>query len=60
MRITIMIFRAILSQDYQQAVALIDYVHTLNPNFKNKERVDIDRIRDSGRILSLKLCTLVT
>jgi hypothetical protein len=59
MRITTKIFRAILSQDYLQAVAIIDLVYSLNPCFKRNDGVNIDLIRDSGRILSLKLCSLL-
>lgn len=59
MRITTKIFRAILSQDYLQAVAIVDLVHSMNPGFKREDRVNIDLIRDSGRILSLKLCSLL-
>lgn len=55
-----MIFRAILNQDNGRAIAILDQVFILNPGFKNKDNVNIDLIRDCGRILSLKLCSQVT
>lgn len=59
MRISIKMFKAILSEDYLQAVAILDLVHSMNPGFKREDFVKLEFIRDSGRILSLKLCSLL-
>lgn len=56
------IFRSILEKRYDEATFIVDLVSKHNPNFiceKNKE-AKLELIRDSGRILSLKLCTDLT
>ncbi len=56
------IFRSILEHRYDEATSIVDHVFKCNPGFiceKNKD-AKLDLIRDSGRILSLKLCTELT
>lgn len=62
LQIKTVIFRSILEHRYDEATSIVDLVYKCNPGFicdKNKD-AKLDLIRDSGRILSLKLCTKLT
>ena len=62
MRIKNTIFRSILENRYDEATFILDLVYKYNPGFiceKNKD-AKLDLVRDSGRILSLRLCSLLT
>ena len=58
--LTNQIFRAILNDQFQDATAILDAVYQLNHGWTNKNAVNLGLIRDSGRIMSLKLCSVLT
>lgn len=62
LRLKNIIFRSILENRFDEAALTVELVFLHNPAFiceKNKD-VLLNLIRDSGRILSLKLCSVLT
>lgn len=59
------LFKLILKEQFWEATVIFEAVHGLNPNWINIYQANLNirmihMIRDLGRIMSLKLCTLLT
>jgi hypothetical protein len=58
MRLTAVIFKELLSKNYEHAVAIFEKVYQLHPEFKpTASGVILNLIRDQARIICLQICT---